>query len=270
MAKIVFWSPEEGVSGCTHTAIAVSSLLGITHKVSSLLIDANSNAKKISSSYTLYDDLVNTNGFNDTNLGMNAIMRLIKSNKLSPDIIQNYSKPVLKGRLDILYSAIANTTTEIRENLLSMPLIAKNADDVYDLVFIDLPKDTTDDSVIRVLSQADVIVCVVPQNVEKLSTVLKKMGDIADIKDKKIIYVLGNYEQSSKYNIFNVKMKYKLPEPLYVLPHNYAFADACNDGNVLDFLYRNINANAKDYNGDFILRTTEIVEEIIKTLKIKE
>ena len=60
----------------------------------------------------MYDDLVNANSFNDTNLGMNAIMRLIKSNKLSPDIIQNYSKPVLKGRLDILYSAIANTTTE--------------------------------------------------------------------------------------------------------------------------------------------------------------
>ena len=45
MAKIVFWSPEKGKSGCTHVAIAVSSLMGITHKTSSLLIDANSNAK---------------------------------------------------------------------------------------------------------------------------------------------------------------------------------------------------------------------------------
>ena len=140
MAKVVFWSPEEGMSGCTHVAIAVSSLMGITHKTSCLLIDANSNAKKIASSYTLYDDLINANSFNDTNLGMNAIMRLIKSNKLSPDVIQNYSKPVLKGRLDILYSAIANTTVETRENLTSMSLIAKNAAELYDIVFIDLPK----------------------------------------------------------------------------------------------------------------------------------
>ena len=115
MAKIVFWSPEEGKSGCTHVAIAVSSLLGITHKTSSLLIDANSNAKKIASSFTMYDDLVNANSFNDTNMGMNAIMRLIKSNKLSPDIIQNYSKPVLKGRLDILYSAIKNVLSNLGE-----------------------------------------------------------------------------------------------------------------------------------------------------------
>lgn len=270
MAKIVFWSPEEGKSGCTHVAIAVSSLMGITHKSSSLLIDANSNAKKIASSYTLYDDLVNANSFNDTNLGMNAIMRLIKSNKLSPDIIQNYSKPVLKGRLDILYSAIANTQTEIRENLLSMPLIAKNADEVYDLVFVDLPKTTTDDSAIRVMEQADVIVCVIPQEIEKLSNVLKKINGIENIKNKQKLFVIGDYEAGSKYNIFNVKLKYKIPEPCYVLPHNYLFTDACNDGNVLDFLYKNINAPAKDYNGEFMQRATEIVEEIVKILKIKE
>ena len=29
MSKIVFWSPEKGTSGCTHVAIAVSSLMVI-------------------------------------------------------------------------------------------------------------------------------------------------------------------------------------------------------------------------------------------------
>lgn len=270
MAKIVFWSPEKGASGCTHTAIAVTSLLGITHNISSLLIDANSNAKKIASSFTYYDDLINTNGFNDTNLGMNAIMRLIKSNKLSPDIIQNYSKPVLKGRLDILYSAIANTAVEERENVLSMSLIAKNADTLYDLVFIDLPKDPSDEGVMKVLASADIIVCVFPQEIEKLNNILKKINSIDEIKDKQKIYVIGNYEASSKYNIFNIKMKYKIPEPTYVVPHNYLFADACNDGDVANFMFKNLNAADKDYNGEFIIKTTQIVEEIIKQLKIKE
>ena len=270
MAKIVFWSPDKGTSGCTHTAIAVTTLLGITHKVSSILIDANSNAKKIPSSFTYYEDLVNTNGFNDSNLGMNAIMRLIKSNKLSPDIIQNYSKPVLKGRLDILYSAIANTSIEERENIISMPLIAKNADSLYDLVFIDLPKDTSDEGVMKTLSTADIVVIVVPQEVDKLSNILKRVDSIDELKDKQKIYVIGNYEAGSKYNIFNIKMKYKIPEPTYVVPHNYLFADACNDGDVANFIFKNINAQDKDYNGEFIIKTTQIVEEIIKILKIKE
>lgn len=270
MAKIVFWSPEKGASGCTYTAIAVSSILGITHKVSSILIDANSNGKKIASSFTYYDDLVNTNGFNDTNLGMNAIMRLIKSNKLSPDIIQNYSKPVLKGRLDILYSAIANTSVEERENVLSMSLIAKNADSIYDLVFIDLPKEPSDEGVAKVLASADIIVCVIPQEIERLNNAVKKINAMDELKDKQKIYVIGDYEAGSKYNIFNIKMKYKIPEPTYVVPHNYLFSDACNDGDVPNFIFKNINAQDKDYNGEFIIKTTQIVEEIIKILKIKE
>jgi len=270
MAKIVFWSPEEGKSGCTHVAIAVSSLLGITHNISSLLIDANSNAKKIESSYTYYNDLVNANSFNDSNLGMNAIMRLINSNKLSPDIIQNYSKPVLKGRLDVLYSATANTNTETRENLLSIPLIAKNANEVYDVVLMDLPKTTTDDSVIKLMEQSDIIVCVVPQEIEKLNNFLKKIDQIDNIKEKQKIYVIGDYESGSRYNLHNLKLKYRIPDPCFVLPHNYLFTDACNDGNVLDFLYSNLNAQSGDYNGNFMLKTTEIVEEIVKILKIKE
>ena len=67
-----------------------------------------------------------------------------------------------------------------------------------------------------------------------------------------------------------LKLKYKIPDPCLVLPHNYLFTDACNDGNVLDFLYKNLNAQAGDYNGNFMLKATEIVEEIVKILKIKE
>ena len=270
MAKVVFWSPEEGYSGCTHVALAVSSLMGISHKTSCLIIDANCNGKKIESSYTLYDDLMNTNGFSDSNMGMNAIMRLIKSNKLSPEVIQNYSKPVLKGRLDVMYSASANTDTEAREILSYMPLVVNNANENYDVTFIDLPKGATDDSVIKILSEANIVVCVIPQEVTKLNEAFKKINDIDALKNKTKLLVLGNYESCSKYNVFNIKLKYKIQDPIYVLPHNYLFADACNDGSVLDFLYKNINSPAKDYNGEFIQKTTEIVNEITKILKIKE
>lgn len=270
MAKVVFWSPEKESSGCTSTAIAVSSLMGITHKVSNLLIDATPNGKKIESSYTPYEDLVTTNGFGDTNLGMNAIMRLIKSNKLAADLIQNYSKPVLKGRLDILYSAYANNQVDERESLTSMSLIAKNAEDVYDIVFLDLEKSTTDAGVLKVLESADVVVCVVSQEVAKLTNVQKEVSSLKELQGKSIMYVIGDYESGSKYNAFNLKIKYKFQDQLFVVPHNYLYSDALNDGNVLDFLYRNINAPEKDYNGEFMIKTKEIVEEIAKRIKIKE
>ena len=32
MPRIVFWSPYENMTGNTHTAVAISTLMGMTHK----------------------------------------------------------------------------------------------------------------------------------------------------------------------------------------------------------------------------------------------
>jgi len=202
--------------------------------------------------------------------GVEGLIKIINSNKTTSNIVANYTRAAFNDRLDILCSPKTEKYEEYREIAALYPNILQVADRSYDLVFVDLPKTTTDDSAIRVMEQADVIVCVVPQEIEKLNNLLKKINGIESIKDKQKIFVVGDYESGSRYNIFNLKLKYKIPEPCYVLPHNYLFTDACNDGNVLDFLYKNINAPAKDYNGEFILRATEIVEEIVKILKIKE
>ena len=48
------------------------------------------------------------------------------------------------------------------------------------------------------------------------------------------------------------------------------FSDACNSGTVIDFLYKNINSDPKDYNGNFIFQTLNIVNEIVNIAKIKD
>ena len=100
MPRIVFWSPYENMTGNTHTAVAISTLMGMTHKVTSLLMQANFNSRKMESSFTPYEELKQSGVFNNSNIGINALIRLISSNKLTADSIQNYAKPVLKERLD--------------------------------------------------------------------------------------------------------------------------------------------------------------------------
>ena len=39
---------------------------------------------------------------------------------------------------------------------------------------------------------------------------------------------------------------------------------------VIDFLYKNINSDPKDYNGNFIFQTLNIVNEIVNIAKIKD
>ena len=68
----------------------------------------------------------------------------------------------------------------------------------------------------------------------------------------------------------NIKNKYRIKDPIFALPHNYLFADACNMGMVIDFLYKNFNADPKDYTGEFIQETKKIVDKIAELAKIRE
>ncbi len=269
MAKVVFWSPFKDAVGCSHVAVAVSSIMGITHKSTCLLMHSNFDTKKLESCFTLYNDLNTGDVLVDSSLGIGSVIRLLKSNKLTPDAIQNYAKPVLKGRLDILYGMEASQG-EDSEVLKNLPYIIKKSDEIYDVVFIDLTKTANEEYVQEVLADADIVVTVINQDYIKIEEYFTKYANLELLKNKNKLLVIGNYENKSKYNTSNIKFKYRYKDSIYAVPHNYSFSDACNDGNVLDFLYRNINADSKDYNGYFISQTSQIVEKIVEIAKIKE
>ena len=49
MAKVTFWSMDKAMAGNTHAILAVSTLMGITHKVTSILLQTNFNSRKVES-----------------------------------------------------------------------------------------------------------------------------------------------------------------------------------------------------------------------------
>ena len=130
MPRIVFWSPYENMTGNTHTAVAISTLMGMTHKVTSLLMQANFNSRKMESSFTPYEELKQSGVFNNSNIGINALIRLISSNKLTADSIQNYAKPVLKERLDVLYGMSADDPDGYKQIINNLPYMTRKADEI--------------------------------------------------------------------------------------------------------------------------------------------
>ena len=270
MARIVFWSLDHSMTGNTLSAIAVSTLMSITHKTINLLMQGNYNSRKIESSFTPYVSLVESGAFDNSSIGVSALIRLITSNKLTSDAIQNYAKPVLKDRLDILYGMSAKDREGYLELVNNLPYLTRKAAEVYDAVFIDMPKTANQKYIRDTLADADIVVCTVNQDVVKLNDFFNKMDQIEELKDKQKIYVISDYEQMSKFNVTNLKMKYRHKGELFVVPHNYIYADACNAGNVIDFFYRNLNADIKDYNGYFISQVNEIVEKIFQLAKLRD
>lgn len=270
MARVVFWSLDHGMTGNTYTALAVSTLMSINHKTSSILMQGNFNSKTIESAFTSYYSLKESGALNNSNVGVSALIRLVTSNKLTSDAIQNYAKPVLKDRLDVLYGMNSKDIDGYRELVNNLPYITRKAAEVYDAVFLDLPKTLNAKYIKDALADADIVVCTVNQDVVKLDDFFTRVNEIEELKEKQKLFVISDYESKSKYNISNIKIKYKIKDPIYVLPHNYIFSDACNSGNVIDFFYKNLNSDLKDYNGYFILQANEIVEKIFEMAKLRD
>lgn len=270
MAKIVFWSPLEGAAASTHTIVAASTLMGVVHKAKCLLMQANAKSRKIESAFTPYDQLIQSGVFNSAETGIGALLKIVISNKLSASTIKNYAKPVLKERLDILYGNTSTEKGQYEHVLENLPLISRRADEIYDLVFIDAPKGTSDKRLLDILSDADVVVCVLNQDIIKFTEFFDAVNKVSEIKNKSKIFVIGDYEEKSKYNVRNLRRRFGIKEEILVIPHNLYFAESLNDGEVIDFFYKNMNADSSDYNGNFITNVNELVERIITESKIKD
>jgi hypothetical protein len=270
MAKVVFWSPEANMTGNTHVALAVSTLMGIVHKAKCILMQGHFNSRKIETSFTPYDELKSSGVLNNSDIGIGALTKIIVSNKLTASTIKNYAKPVLKDRLDVLYGMTSKEKEQYLLMASNLQFIVRKADEIYDLVFVDLPKQNTESYIKETLEEAELVVCIVNQDLIKLDEFFDLVSKEEELKNKEKLYIIGDYESNSKYNVSNIRKKYKISDPIFTIPHNYLFSDACNDGNIIDFFYKNLNAEKSDYNGYFVSEVSKVVEKVIEMTKIKD
>lgn len=268
MPRIVFWSPVATSIGQTHASIAVSTLMAIEEDFSNILLHGHWQAKKIESSFTSYDSLKSQNVFNSSSIGITALARLVESNKLTPESIRNYAKPVLKQRLDVMYGTNVASREQFSQLTNSLSMVINKSNETYDLVWVDLPKGTEKTYITDVLESADYIVCTLSQEEVFLEEAIKKYLENDIIKKKPKMLLMCNYEPKSKYNIQNIRRKYALKDPIFTLPHNYVYTDACNDGAVIDFFYKNLAADKNDYNGYFVHEIRNITKAILDHVKI--
>ncbi len=270
MSKVVFWSPKSTRTGATQSLIALSALTAMDNKFSSVILQGHWQSKVIESAFTSYFDLKAMDAFQNSNIGMSALTRLIDSNKLNAEAIRNYAKPVLRNRLDVLFGLNVKEREAYRKMFENMTYVLEKADDAYDVVFFDSPKGQDSHAVTNVLKAADLIIVTVSQNIIDIDEFFSRYDEIQILKEKKHIIVIGDYVAASKYTAFNLKNKYKLKVPVFTVPNCVQFKDAVNDGNTMNFLYNNANASSRDSIGYFISETRKIEREMLDQLGIKE
>ena len=116
--------------------------------------------KKKKKSFSLFGG--STKGKEVETSGIVGLDRMLRSNKLSPDIITDYAKIVLTNRLEIL-PGIENDKDQYKQVKEKYAQIISLAGKYYDMVVVDLDKSVGKQAEIDILNTSDIVVALVPQ-----------------------------------------------------------------------------------------------------------
>lgn len=271
MPIISFWGTENSAQlATTSTATAVASMLSIKYPYKTLITQTHYGDMSLESSFFNMDKLGSKGNLDISDTGVDALDRLLRSNKLTPENISNYAKSILKGRLELLYGSFKNDKDSYARILETFPLIIDYASQFYDIVLVDLNKGYDSSEVNQILQKSDLIVLSMSQNRQMLKKIFKSMDTLKILQEKTIIPVLGRYDRFSIYGTKNISRSFNFRKPIYTIPYNTQFFDACNEGKALEFFIANANANiAYDRNGFFLSETATLVDAIIESIKPK-
>lgn len=244
--------------GTTSSCIAYATWLSIQHNIKVLLITTSFNDNLINESFwpkqkkRKFDFLgenyqlgVETNGI----IGLN---RMIRSNKISPNIITDYAQIVLTNRLEII-TGIKNNKEQYDAVKEKYAQIINQAAQYYDMVVVDLDRQIGRQSEIDILNESDVVVSLVPQRAKMIEETIKTINEGIFLKEKNTVLAIGKYMNETKYNAKNItRSLLKRKDIINTIPYNNLFFEASQEGTVIDLFLNLMRINEKDANYFFI------------------
>lgn len=274
MPIISFWNPTGSAqTGTTATMVAVANSIATRnqYKYKMLLTQTHFQSLKMESCYFNMDKMASKGNMDDiTDTGIDALERLLRSNKISPESIQIYAKPKAKN-VEVLFGSFKNDKDSFNRVLETMPFLLRDyASQSYDLILVDLTKGTSVKEVGEILQCSDIIVVTMNQDKEVLRDMVKQFNTLKILQEKTIIPVFARYDRYLTYNAKNILRTYNFKfdkRNVYTIPYNSQYFDACNDGGTLEFFVSNFNADvATERNGYFINEVANISDKIISLL----
>ena len=278
MSIVTFWNNGNEQSGKTLSIAAVATYLAIEHNYRILVISTGYNDKSLENCFwqkkkkKKRSGLFGPNTKLDLEEGISGLTKIMRSNKLSPDVVKNYTKTVFKDRLEILqaYKDVKNQYPEIRN---FYPEIISLANKHYDLVLVDLDKQVEDDISEAILRNSNLVVINLSQRITSINNFMESREQNQILQSKKTMLLIGRYDKFSKYNIKNISRYLGEKNKVSTIPYNTLFFEACEEATVPDlFLRLRKRIDADDRNAFFIeevKRTTENIMYRLEDLQMK-
>ncbi len=243
MAVIAFWSQEQKVTNQTTSMIVAAVQMAIEKNYKILMIDSNFNTNDMSEALFVQKKQSNINkqlnlGKVDISSGVEGLIQAVATNRISPEIVRNFTKPVFAQRLDFLDALKINERQEYERVAKYYSEILSVANKYYDLVYIDLEKGLDSEFTQIILKQADIIVCCFEQIMKDIESFRKIWGVHELFPKEKTIPLLTREDKFSKYNSDNVAryIGQKWGKGICSIAYNTMLMEKTQEGDVANFL----------------------------------
>lgn len=273
MSIVTFWNNGKEQTGKTLSLAAICTHLAIEHNYRILVISTGYQDENLDNCFWEPKKKTKKNlglfGPN-TNVamqeGISGLTRIMKSNKLSPEHITNYTKIIFKDRLEILPTCKGdkNEYNEIRKYY---PDIINLANRYYDLVLVDLDKQVQDDIAENIMANSNLIVANLSQRLTSINAFMELREEKTILKSKKTLLLIGRYDKFSKYNVKNISRYLREKNKVSTIPYNTLFFEACEEARVPDMFLSLRKAGEDDRNGFFLAEVKRTVDNIIYRLE---
>ena len=273
MAVVSFWSQDKKETGKTSAVIALATFMAIEHNYKILVISTSCNDDTIKNAFWKADNAKKNLGLfgPNTNVGMQSgiegLNRNIRSNKITPDVITNYTKVVFKDRLEILLGYNGNESL-YNELETAYPSIIELANKYYDLVLVDVDSKLNEETQKEILHGSDLIIATIAQRLASINKYNEAKNENQMLNSPKTLILIGRYDKFSKYTSKNISRYLKEKNEVNSLPYNTLFFEACEEAEVPDlFLKLRKISDATDRNVLFINEIKRLSENIIYRLQ---
>ncbi|WP_128896794.1 chromosome partitioning protein ParA [Longirhabdus pacifica] len=258
MAKIAFWGPIHGV-GTTFNSIAVASAFGTQTSLKTLITHTEWAHSTLERAFSRNVLGMKKNVGHDTDIGMDALIRLAKSGKLQGNMIKDYTHPIVFNRLDLLYGTVKRNETEDVHGMLH---ILDHADVSYDCTIVDVNSAYMNNMTRSVLQGCDLIVISLNQNTALLDRFFMEREWNEVLASKPYLLVLGQYDKHIHHTYANIARKYKHKEGFLTIPRCHAWMNAYNESAVIDFFMRHRHVHKRNENYFFFKEVRKLLEHI--------
>lgn len=281
MSIVTFWNDERDQTGKTLTSIAVATRMAIERNYRILLISTSFQDNTMKNCF--WGDEVQKTlklfGVKNNNIavenGIEGLVKLITANKLTPNVITDYTRVIFKERLEVIngYFGVKEVTKktnnmEYEKVQKCYPDLIRVASQYYDMVLVDLDKSIQEDVTNEILEMSNVNVYVLSQKKVSLDRYLEKKQSYTKVGNQKMIPVIGKYMNDTKYNFKNITKYLQEKKGLNVIPYNTLYFEASEEAGVPDLFLRLKNVkDTSDENYIFMQDVLELMDKIIKRIQ---